>query len=559
MPLSPVDHARKRLSEAVRLLEGFPDLVRTLEEIRERLARTLLVAVVGEYNSGKSTFLNAVMGRRVLPTGALPTTACVNYIKHGKVPSVTIYYRDGTDEPIDPQKFEELTAHDHKDPAQAVRLRLIHHMDVFDEAAILEHVVFADTPGLNAPTEADREITETLLEESDAILWLTSARQVLSGTEVGVLKKYGKRYRGKSICIISQTDTVGDDAEIALLKQHAGETLGGYFLDIVPLSARRALDGRTEELSPFFNSFWHHIVPRAQEFVVENGILDASRAIEETTEDLDAERTRLIAARSRIADAESKAVEAVRRFLTTLDRTIEDMRKESRRIRDALADEVFQNRLTTWTDKISFTKTIEGVFVDDQVVAHREVLRWTIPLGAVMPLDVLTKRKFKDAVSISRNACHAHLADAGEMLGTINTKILSDNRDIPGGALVVDTAPRTAFARRDIETFFDSIVSYFDGAMDHAGMGRFRDQLHSERSIERPTRVAIAELIDRFVPLERIHGRLGELGKLHQAVRESLCRVYPALLSEIDERIAVRTGKISRLNSAKDAIAADRE
>jgi hypothetical protein len=558
MPLSPVDHARKRLSEAVRLLEGFPDLVRTLEEIRDRLSRTLLVAVVGEYNSGKSTLLNAILGRQILPTGALPTTACVNYIRLGDAPSVTVYYKDGTYENIRPERFEELTSHDHKDPAQAVRLRLIHHIDVFDKADMLKHVVFADTPGLNAPTEADREVTETVLEESDAILWLTSARQVLSGTEVEVLKKYGKRYKGKSICIISQTDTVGDDDDVAILKRHAGEALGGYFLDIVPLSARRALNGRPEELTPFFNSFWYHIVPRAHEFIADSSVLDACEAIDKEIQLLQSEKERLAEARSDVDEAKAKAREDFRKLAAGIDRTVEDLRRDLQRIRYEIFD-YLQTEFDTWTDREPYTKKEEGLFVDDYVVAYRDVRRWTFPEWTVIPLTARVGSGFRNAVAKAKEYCVSHLVETGDRIASLNRHASSRHRVLPGRVPSMDLSVRTERARQQVESLFDSVSEYFEGGMDHGGISRVRDHIHFLGSTERPSREVVTELVDRFLPLDRIHGRLGDLSTLHEAVKGSLCHGHDALLTEIDERIAVRTGSISRLNSAKEVLAADPE
>jgi ribosome biogenesis GTPase A len=58
------------------------------------------VVVVGEFNHGKSSLINALLGAKVLPTDAIPTTATINRITYGQEKKVTISYKDGGVEDI---------------------------------------------------------------------------------------------------------------------------------------------------------------------------------------------------------------------------------------------------------------------------------------------------------------------------------------------------------------------------------------------------------------------------------------------------------------------------
>src|ERR1700722_12575211 len=74
---------------------GERDLVAKLAEDRFHLV------VVGEFNHGKSTFVNALLGQAVLATGVTPTTAAIHHLKWAEKPEATIAYASGKREPTD--------------------------------------------------------------------------------------------------------------------------------------------------------------------------------------------------------------------------------------------------------------------------------------------------------------------------------------------------------------------------------------------------------------------------------------------------------------------------
>src|SRR6266542_215431 len=66
----------------------------------EALDRPLLVAVMGEFNAGKSSFVNALAGADVAPTGVTPTTATVNVLRYGEEPAARVVGHDGGTRPL---------------------------------------------------------------------------------------------------------------------------------------------------------------------------------------------------------------------------------------------------------------------------------------------------------------------------------------------------------------------------------------------------------------------------------------------------------------------------
>src|SRR5215203_2918911 len=63
------------------------DDLRRFREAREQLAGLFLLVIAGEFNSGKSSFINALLGERVLPEGVTPTTDRINVLRWGPEPT----------------------------------------------------------------------------------------------------------------------------------------------------------------------------------------------------------------------------------------------------------------------------------------------------------------------------------------------------------------------------------------------------------------------------------------------------------------------------------------
>ena len=82
---------RELLNRLATALERFgpdiaPEDLRHFREAREQLAGLFLLVIAGEFNSGKSSFINALLGEKVLPEGVTPTTDRINLLRHGDEP-----------------------------------------------------------------------------------------------------------------------------------------------------------------------------------------------------------------------------------------------------------------------------------------------------------------------------------------------------------------------------------------------------------------------------------------------------------------------------------------
>ena len=109
----------------------------------EALDRPLLVAVMGEFNAGKSSFVNALAGADVAPTGVTPTTATVNVLRYGAEPAARVVAHDGGTRPLAAADVARFLTGLRADEARAIRM-----VEIFLPVETLRRVEIVDTPGL---------------------------------------------------------------------------------------------------------------------------------------------------------------------------------------------------------------------------------------------------------------------------------------------------------------------------------------------------------------------------------------------------------------------------
>lgn len=153
-----------------------------LEEIREMIvSHRFSVAVVGEFKRGKSSLINALLGRKVLPSDTRPTTATLNRITYGAAPGAMVEYKDGKTQEIQVEQLAEyvtkLTEHSAN---QAAKIRQV--VVEYPTALCENDVDLIDTPGLQ-DNDKMTEITVEAIRDMDLAIFTVSARVPVSRTE----------------------------------------------------------------------------------------------------------------------------------------------------------------------------------------------------------------------------------------------------------------------------------------------------------------------------------------------------------------------------------------
>jgi small GTP-binding protein len=182
-----------------------------------QLDEFFLLVVVGEFNAGKSAFINALAGQRVLHEGVTPTTDQIHVLKYG----------DTAGAAFDEHGIRVVTA-----PAEMLR-------DV--------HIV--DTPGTNAIIREHERLTAEFVPRSDLVLFVTSADRPFTETERAFLqdiRDWGK----KIVIVVNKVDIFEretDLSEVLAFVEDSARRLLGIAPEIFPVSAKLALRAKQGE------------------------------------------------------------------------------------------------------------------------------------------------------------------------------------------------------------------------------------------------------------------------------------------------------------------------
>jgi small GTP-binding protein len=208
---------RAALGELVSLLaraELGADAERDLRTALSDLEGLFLLVVVGEFNAGKSTLVNALLGAQVMPEGVTPTTDRVTLIVHGEAAEASDASRE--------------------------LVRLSH------PAPLLRALALVDTPGTNAVITAHQVLTERFVPRADLILFVTSADRPFTESERSFLARIAE-WGKKVLVVVNKADLLQLPSEreevLAYVRNHARATLG----DTPPVILLSARAGRSPD------------------------------------------------------------------------------------------------------------------------------------------------------------------------------------------------------------------------------------------------------------------------------------------------------------------------
>lgn len=238
------DETHSLLAALQRLLESnlrFVPAAKKLAVVRQQHKQPLLLAVMGEFNAGKSTFINALLGLDILPMDVVPTTATINVLCYGSTPGATIVWQDGATQELPLEHLRNyVTEQEQKQKNDLVRQ--IHHVEIRQPIDVLKVINLVDTPGLNATIEEHVQLTREYVAQADGIVWLFRADQPGKKTERDFLE-FARNYSAKTIAVLNRIDRVPKD-EIEDIVELLDEQMPGYFSAVIPMSAKQALEAR---------------------------------------------------------------------------------------------------------------------------------------------------------------------------------------------------------------------------------------------------------------------------------------------------------------------------
>jgi len=191
--------------------------LRTLVQSIDQLDDLFLLVVVGEFNSGKSAFINALLGEKWLEEGVTPTTSKINILRFGE------------------SKSQRLSEESHE--------VILLPVDMLSEVSIV------DTPGTNAIIRFHEELTRKFVPRADLVLFITSVDRPFTESErrfMEDIRDWGK----KVVVVINKIDLLQDEAELHQVERFVRENTNHLLAmapEIFSVSSRLALRAKTGE------------------------------------------------------------------------------------------------------------------------------------------------------------------------------------------------------------------------------------------------------------------------------------------------------------------------
>lgn len=198
-----------------------------------------LVAVVGEFKRGKSSFINALLGAEVLPVGAIPVTSVVTVATYGPVPTVEVGFGNGTTEVTDLESLASfVTERENPGNVRGVTQVTVEH----PAAPLAEGVRLVDTPGVGSIHQHNTQTTRQFLAEVDAAVFVTSADQPVSHAERLFLEEVSDHAAGMFF-VLNKVDILQPDDvdEVVDFTSRALSEATGRPVVVYPVSALGAL------------------------------------------------------------------------------------------------------------------------------------------------------------------------------------------------------------------------------------------------------------------------------------------------------------------------------
>ena len=203
-------------------------LGRFIGRIGSRLTRPPRIIILGEFNSGKSTLANALIGTEVLPTSIHANTRVPLLIHFSDTPSLAYEAPDRIRRPLSLSAIEDL---------RRGTARMLH---VGLPVECLKTFELIDTPGLASGSSGVDDLVLEASRRSHIAVWCTVATQAWKATEQGAWSALPQRLRQRSVLAVTHCDAIHSERDRQRLLSRLGAEASGRFGSVACASATSA-------------------------------------------------------------------------------------------------------------------------------------------------------------------------------------------------------------------------------------------------------------------------------------------------------------------------------
>jgi ribosome biogenesis GTPase A len=291
------------------------DLVKKLEADRFHLV------VVGEFNHGKTTFVNALLGSGVLPVGVTPTTAVIHHLEHSDTPRAEVVYANGERATIPFAEVRQFCVGAERAASE------VKYLEVGYPAELLrERIVLVDTPGVNDLSLQRADITYSYIPRSDAVLFLLDAGQPLKESErVFLQDKLLGQSRDKIIFVVTKRDIWSPEEQseaLAYIKTELAKLVKEPV--VFAVSAEKALEGDAAQsgMPELLSHLTNFLAEERGRILLDNALGEGIEAARLLRKGVDARRRAVVMS----SDELGRRIQVLERDLAGQSRTIEERR-----------------------------------------------------------------------------------------------------------------------------------------------------------------------------------------------------------------------------------------
>lgn len=291
------------------------------------------VVVLGEFKRGKSTFINALLKKELLPTDVLPETATINAIMYSETPTLQVVMNDGSEKTgeVSREYLQRFSAREKNSLSEKVK-----YIKIGYPAEILKNnLAIVDTPGVDDINEQRSEVTYRFIPKANAVIFLLDAKSPLKKTEKDFIdSKLLPLGLDTILFVANKFDAVDEEEEEDYLTDLRMRLASAFKvgeekaqlkkINLYPLSAKWALEG---------------FVKNKPELTSASGIADVLAALQDMVFNGTVEQNKIFHYKRRLHGELGKLLQELENRKTLKNADIEALKKVVSQIRNMLNEQ----------------------------------------------------------------------------------------------------------------------------------------------------------------------------------------------------------------------------